>query len=636
MENSIVEDWLRSLQLSHYSQSFIDNGYDDLEICKKIDDPDLDAIGVVNPVHRDRILTAVKILLEHGGTAVYFTLEESQDCSVLPQQCPEVIGNNDQCNDTDNESGQSSHSPSSSVSVCSGETHRACSDVSTTHSDPSAGSLTSKVPTFDVENLANEKVTHSDPSTPQNQLENSGSLVRIPRLQLKMLIRDRLVAEGIKLSSSPYTNPDGSQGFLEGLASRYAEQLRTHYQDVLERLGELWARMVVLETSKAHSPILDRKCADDSVVNSIYTPGIYSPSSCLSDHEEELIYGYTKYPPLFKNSSLRSDSPHKSYGSKAQTIYDSDGYYSIGFIDTANDSPSIKKKSGIGKFLKVLSSKKDKCSSKNANNKNQRVAANTTPSILAERINNIPNDTYSSYRFNSRSEDEKLRIMRLASDGRISVRTAIERVRMIDSDIRNLSQQENMEVLSSIRKSCDKLPASFQGHPYHHHHHHHHHVNNDSSLYSDIPSRASSAHFYDEPPYESDDSDDDNGRNRKKLRHRKCKQDKCKSGRPDNPSINVGDDSVPNESNNVAHRRCHRPNVNNRRLLHLVTQSGPNSPLHQMNCRSAANNRASSCTSSPLGMARNGRQMIGADYETSPVVSLRQRSSMISKIKQLA
>jgi hypothetical protein len=35
MEN-IVEFWLRTLNLVHHYQSFVDNGYDDLETCKKV------------------------------------------------------------------------------------------------------------------------------------------------------------------------------------------------------------------------------------------------------------------------------------------------------------------------------------------------------------------------------------------------------------------------------------------------------------------------------------------------------------------------------------------------------------------------------------------------------------------------
>lgn len=36
MSSNIVSEWLRSLHLAKYAESFIDNGYDDLEICKQV------------------------------------------------------------------------------------------------------------------------------------------------------------------------------------------------------------------------------------------------------------------------------------------------------------------------------------------------------------------------------------------------------------------------------------------------------------------------------------------------------------------------------------------------------------------------------------------------------------------------
>lgn len=75
MDANIVENWLRSLNMVQYTQSFLDNGYDDLEICKQIGPEDLDAIGVLRADHREEVLAAVQHLREHGGTAVYFTLD---------------------------------------------------------------------------------------------------------------------------------------------------------------------------------------------------------------------------------------------------------------------------------------------------------------------------------------------------------------------------------------------------------------------------------------------------------------------------------------------------------------------------------------------------------------------------------
>lgn len=84
MDESIVENWLRSLGMVQYTQAFIDNGYDDLEICKQIGDADLDAIGVTKEAHRKEILQAVNVLLKYGGARVYFTLDpENQRLKAL-------------------------------------------------------------------------------------------------------------------------------------------------------------------------------------------------------------------------------------------------------------------------------------------------------------------------------------------------------------------------------------------------------------------------------------------------------------------------------------------------------------------------------------------------------------------------
>lgn len=152
--SNIVVEWLRSLHLGQYAESFLDNGYDDLEICKQVGDPDLDAIGVFNANHRQRLLQSVRTLREEGAASVYFTLEESQ---AIQEECK-------------------------------GETSSARSSRNSDKSrSPSSGSA-QEVPRYVDE-----------------YEEGKAELVRIPKVQLKMLIRERLAQDGIRLSSQPYS-----------------------------------------------------------------------------------------------------------------------------------------------------------------------------------------------------------------------------------------------------------------------------------------------------------------------------------------------------------------------------------------------------------------------------------------------
>lgn len=79
--NNIVCEWLKALGLGQYAESFLDNGYDDLEICKQIGDPDLDAIGVQTPDHRHKLLKSIRQLREKGATNLYFVLSEPNGLS---------------------------------------------------------------------------------------------------------------------------------------------------------------------------------------------------------------------------------------------------------------------------------------------------------------------------------------------------------------------------------------------------------------------------------------------------------------------------------------------------------------------------------------------------------------------------
>lgn len=174
MAGNIVAEWLHSLHLGQYAESFIDNGYDDLEICKQVGDPDLDAIGVFNPVHRARLLQSVKTLREEGAASVYFTLEET---AAVHEECL-----------CDNVSARSSRTSSGRCS------------------DKEAANLGRHIP-------GSASPTASSSAESGHELtkyldeyeEGKAELVKIPRIQLKLLLRDKLSQDGIRLSCQPYS-----------------------------------------------------------------------------------------------------------------------------------------------------------------------------------------------------------------------------------------------------------------------------------------------------------------------------------------------------------------------------------------------------------------------------------------------
>lgn len=172
---NIVAEWLRSLHLGQYAESFIDNGYDDLEICKQVGDPDLDAIGVFNPLHRSRLLQSVKTLREEGAASVYFTLEET---AAVHEECL-----------CDNVSARSSRTSSGrcsdkEVAAAAAARHLGSTSPGASSSAESAQELTKYLDEYE---------------------EGKAELVKIPRIQLKLLLRDKLTQDGIRLSCQPYS-----------------------------------------------------------------------------------------------------------------------------------------------------------------------------------------------------------------------------------------------------------------------------------------------------------------------------------------------------------------------------------------------------------------------------------------------
>ncbi|XP_070698379.1 SAM and SH3 domain-containing protein 1 isoform X2 [Pempheris klunzingeri] len=194
---NLVLEWLSKLHLVQYVEAFIDNGYDDLEVCKQIGEPDLDAIGVHIEYHRHRLLAAVQTLKDEDKrikNSYYFTLEPLE--------------------------------PS------------ACDHSSQSNRENDLRTLGSQSRITGIHQA-------SCPGNHNPRITDCNDFVTYPKLKLKVLIRDKLAKDGINLGEAPYTHKDGSVGNLDDLAQEYSQYYGTSLSDVCERMEELRKRKVV-------------------------------------------------------------------------------------------------------------------------------------------------------------------------------------------------------------------------------------------------------------------------------------------------------------------------------------------------------------------------------------------------------
>ncbi|XP_053193552.1 SAM and SH3 domain-containing protein 1a [Scomber japonicus] len=201
----IVYEWLKTLQLAQYVEPFVDNGYDDLEVCKQIGDPDLDAIGVYIPHHRQRIHDAVRRLKEEAketASGLYFTLEPIPPAAEM----------------------YTSHMVDQYESKLRGS--KSWTEPNSDRVGRTGGYMGAQ------RNLT---------------LGNRRELVIYPKLKLKIMIRDKLIRDGINLARPPYSNKDGSLGNIDDLAQEYSEYYNTCFSDVSDRMEELRKRRVSQE-----------------------------------------------------------------------------------------------------------------------------------------------------------------------------------------------------------------------------------------------------------------------------------------------------------------------------------------------------------------------------------------------------
>ncbi|XP_021367371.1 SAM and SH3 domain-containing protein 1-like isoform X1 [Mizuhopecten yessoensis] len=265
MSDNIIVDWLKSVRLELYTQAFLDNGYDELEVCKQIGEADLDAIGVHNGVHREILLQAVTRLREEGGTSVYFTLENTD-----VQQ--KVVKNG------------SEQSKSVKLGTRSASSRRG--------------------------------LPKTAEDVPYKTLE-----------QLRKYVGDKLVKDGIDLACPPYVKPDNSacHSSLAALAVKYTDQLKgSSLQDVYRCLEEL--SMWRIKGPHHYYSTAMPPVQPAAVVNSHlpYASQVPPHTTSLSGHSPYARTGHAQ----FAGSCQAGHSPYASSVQTGRSNYASSGQVS--------------------------------------------------------------------------------------------------------------------------------------------------------------------------------------------------------------------------------------------------------------------------------------------------------------------
>ncbi|XP_051581169.1 SAM and SH3 domain-containing protein 1-like isoform X7 [Myxocyprinus asiaticus] len=283
---NIVYEWLKTLQLCQYVEAFVDNGYDDLEVCKQIGDPDLDAIGVFIPHHRQRIHDAVQRLKDDDketANGLYFTLE-----------------------------------PMTPVSP------RYTSRIAEQYESKLRGSRS-----WTQQSSDRDGRTVGYMGGPRNlTLGNRKELEIYPKLKLKIMIRDKLIRDGINLARPPYSNKDGSLGNIDDLAQEYSEYYNTYFSDVSDRMEELRKRQVSqeLEVDKADTSSGSSQLCSDLQESFGFSSEVSTPEIAL--HKSSSEDGSGKWDNKKKSKSFWLNFRKSQKGVTRQTLKGDD----IGYV----------------------------------------------------------------------------------------------------------------------------------------------------------------------------------------------------------------------------------------------------------------------------------------------------------------
>ncbi|GAB0092483.1 hypothetical protein DMENIID0001_074780 [Sergentomyia squamirostris] len=284
---------------------------------------------------------------------------------------------------------------------------------------------------------------------------------------------------------------DGGRGHLEGLASVYCELLVAPFEEVLVALENervaAWANISPRRNSmkRGHQGSPGQGGLPNSHSQPIYVPGKYSPSSCLSDKEEDEIYGfgYGVYAQKVARRPLNShnnspqhqlQAPQPIYGTSIPSPLNPGAQLYCDIPSSENSEK--KKKMTLGRLLKGLKTVK-------------RREKATLQNGTIHQLRNPTTDRMRQFQLNGRTH--------------LGFEQTIQRLKVEDAlRKREKYQKEHEEILRDIQRGLQQM--SRNGHP-------------DSTYMFDDAARGAFAgahqtarlprQWYDEPLYANDTDD---------------------------------------------------------------------------------------------------------------------------------
>lgn len=222
-ENWRVDEWLETLGLESYLKDFIDNGYDNRELCANLKPEELDVIGVKDKKHLALLLDQAKLLLLSNGS--------DQNRGVTPQNYSEPWQGNTNYTEPFNPAG----------------------DKKVNRNSPFRGADHPSKKGHTTSTLPASITKHHKSVQPELLPHFVGATGELTKLQIKLKVKDELQKDKITLSEQPYVSKDGSlnQSALEELATHYSQKFAIPSERVFEALKEVWGFSMHISTGPA-------------------------------------------------------------------------------------------------------------------------------------------------------------------------------------------------------------------------------------------------------------------------------------------------------------------------------------------------------------------------------------------------